>query len=406
MNKLLAIFIVLLPLCALADDSQLDERLNPVIETEPLVAINYKAYPGVKLKNNKIDLNGDDWSALKTKYQAALAGDSIFSIVYLGDSHVQADFGGAVLRQRMQARRPAGRGIIIPFRLAGTNQPLDYKITTNSPLITSKLMRTPWSTEMPFTGVGIQPLEADFSLQLHSDTSAKRLRIHSRGGRIDIMDVKADSVPVDFNAFVDDDGLTVVDIERNANDFDLMMRADGDVVIGGIELLAADAGIVEHSIGNNGATFSDYALINHFGSELANLHPDLVVVALGTNEAFGRMSVETLQNNIDNLLRSIKAYSPQTKILLVGPSDCYRRRGRRRRRVLVVNPRAATVAKGIRLYAESEHIPYYNFYSIAGSAASQRKSKLLSKDGVHFTATGYRLWGNLLSDALITTLEQ
>lgn len=412
MNRLALLFALVLPAAVFADDSQLDERLNPEIEAAEAVKVDYKAYPNVKIGNNKVSLNGDDWSALGAKYRAALAGDSLFSVVYLGDSHIQADFGGAVLRSRLSSSRPAGRGIIIPFKLAGTNQPNDYKITMHSAYTASKLMKTPWSTEMPFTGIGLKPSDRSFTLGITAPAATSKLRFHTRGGVAEPVTIRSGGENVPFELFTDGDGLSCALIDRPLSEFDITFKGDGDAVFGGIELLADSVGVLVHSIGNNGATFSDYSLPDRFGSELAALHPDLVVVALGTNEAFGRITVEELQNNIDNLVRSIRSHSPETKILLVGPAECYRRtyrrtrRGRRRRGGQVVNAKVATIARGIRQFAESENIPYYNHFAVAGNAASQRGARILGADGVHYTANGYRLWGNLLADALLDAMKQ
>lgn len=412
MNKatLILSLALSLPCIAMADDSQLDERLNPQIEAAAAVEVDYSAYPSVRIAKNKVNLNGDDWSALARKYRAALDGDSLFSIVYLGDSHVQADFGGSVFRARMQQGRPAGRGMVIPFKLAGTNQPNDYKISTASPFTASKLMRTPWSTEMPFTGIGIKPADDTFELRLSADAPFSTLRLHTRGGGLDVKSVEACGVPAEVDVWPDADGLLRVALAEPAAEVQLALATDGDAVLGGIELLTDSVGVLSHSIGNNGATFSDYSLIDRFGSELARLHPDLVVVALGTNEAFGRLTPDGLRSNIDNLMHSIRRYSPATKVLLVGPAECYRRtyRGKRRRRrsAQVVNAKAATMARSIRLYAEEHSIPYYNHFAVAGNAASQRRAHLLGADGVHYTVAGYRLWGNLLADAVLKAMEE
>ena len=64
------------------------------------------------------------------------------------------------------------------------------------------------------------------------------------------------------------------------------------------------------------------------------------------------------------------------------------------------------MARAIREYAEGEGVAYYNLYAVAGSAAKMKSARVLSRDGVHFTATGYRLWGNLLSDALLKQLQK
>lgn len=394
------------------DDEQLEERIRPFFFADSAsVSIDYKTYPSVKLAYNHIKLNGDDWKELAEKYAAASRGESRFSVVYLGDSHIQADFGGSILRQRLTDEGGyAGRGILAPFKLAGTNQPTDYDISLSSPYIASSLLRTPWSTEMTFSGIALQPSTNDFVLNLRLPAMTKKIRFHTRGNPLTIDDIVMDSLKVPFSTHIDNFGLMVAEIGQPCDHCSVHMTGDGSTVIGGIELISDSTGTVVHSIGNNGATYSSYSLIDHFGSELAALDADLVIIALGTNEAFGRTTTDELRANINNLIESIKHYSPQAKILLIGPTECYRssyvrRKGRRRSRTQVVNQKAATMARAIRLYAEENNVAYYNHYAIAGRASALRSAHLLSKDGVHFTRTGYALWGNLLADALLEQLQ-
>ena len=395
-----------------SDDGQLLERLNPdICVDEPAHALDYSAYH-VKLQNNHVDLNGDDWSILSEKFAAAARGDSAFRVVYLGDSHVQADFGGDVLRKRLAAEsRYMGRGIIVPLKLAGTNQPVDYSMSMTSPYIASTLMRKPWSTEMTFTGVALQPMTDVFDLKVHLPSPACHLRLFTRGGLFSAGELSCDDGVMPFDSHVDADGLLNICSEKPVSDFVLTLHGDGQAVLGGIEAMSDSVGTVLHSIGNNGATYSAYSLVDRFGSEFSALHPDLVIIALGTNEAFGRTSVADLTVSIENLIGSIRRYSPHAKILLVGPAECYRktytrRKGRRRVRSQVVNTKVATLARAIRLYAEANNIPYYNHYAVAGRAASLKNAHLLGKDGVHYTREGYKLWGNLLADALLERLKQ
>ena len=394
------------------DDNQTELRLNPEIETSTQIeAIDYSEYPFIKLNNNKINLNGDDWSELADKFEASREGKGIFNVIYLGDSHIQADFGGSVLRSRLSATsKSSGRGLIIPFRLAGTNQPNDYSINISGLTSTSKLMRKPWETEMPFTGIGIRPQTREFTIEIKSPEPTRRVRIHSRGSLPEIESVQADGADVGFISTVDSYGLTNIDVAEAATEFSIVTKGDKDIVFGGFELINDSIGTVVHSIGNNGATYSAYATTDRFGSELSALEPDLVIIALGTNEAFGNTTAATIQNDIDVLLSAIRSHSPETKILLVGPTECYRkiyqRRNGRRRAVTVVNTKTADMARAIRLYAEKEGVAYYNHYAVAGSAAKMKSAGILSRDGVHFSAKGYRLWGNLLSDALLNQLQK
>ncbi len=123
-----------------ADSTATSTRVDPRLEVNHREdTIDYGAYPFVKLDANRVQMNGDDWTALAAKFAGAAAGDSILRIVYLGDSHIQADFGGDVVRQRLnRAAGNAGRGLIIPFKIAGTNQPNDYTFSTTGPTVASR----------------------------------------------------------------------------------------------------------------------------------------------------------------------------------------------------------------------------------------------------------------------------
>lgn len=395
-------------------DEQTELRLAPQIDGSVSTdyappSADYAKYPSLKLKNKHISLNGDDWFSLSRQYASALAGDTTFTIVYLGDSHVQADFGGRVLRHRMAQGKSGGRGLIIPFKLAGTNQPTDYSISTGDNLLLSKLMRRPWSIDMPFTGIGIKPLPSRHSLKITTGETASRLRFHTRGTVPSVRTVRADGIPVHFHTYTDSDGLCTLTLSQPANSFDISMSGDGTTVYGGIEMLDADNGIVTHSIGNNGATFSSYNMLDDFGSGIGRLHPDLIVVALGTNEAFGRAGTESTADEIRMMISTLRRHCPSAKILLAGPTDCYRRQYTRRRRRrsshLVPNTRIAPVARTIRTVSADMHIPYLNQYAIGGSAASMRQAHILGSDGIHFTVAGYQLWGNILSDAILEQLQ-
>ena len=400
-----------LSVAAQNDDNQEDLRLNPEIESMEEEPLDYSTYPFIKFNNNKINLNGDDWSILVEKFKAAGEGKGTFNVVYLGDSHIQADFGGRVLRSRLaKASKDAGRGIIIPFKLAGTNQPNDYHISLSGQYTASKLMRMPWPTEMTFTGIGIRPDDDKYTLTFGSDHPAKRLTFHTRGELPEPLSVRADNIDVGFITGFDDNNLLYIELNDAASEFSIDFNATKPTIIGGIELSVDSVGSKVHSIGNNGATFSSYATLDLFGSGLASLSPDLVIVALGTNEAFGRTTAVAIQNDADVLISTIKAHCPGCKVLLIGPTECYRRTYRRRKgrrsATTVVNTKTADMARAIRLYAEVENIPYYNHYAVAGSASKMKSAGILSRDGVHFTAKGYRLWGNLLSDALLKELIQ
>ena len=56
---------------------------------------------------------------------------AVISILQIGDSHIQAGFFPNEVRENLQREfGNAGRGLIVPLKLAGTNEPPDYAITS------------------------------------------------------------------------------------------------------------------------------------------------------------------------------------------------------------------------------------------------------------------------------------
>lgn len=403
-------FLLLLAACTGAyasDVNQASERIDPTLEISAPDTIDYSRYRFLRADENSIAMNGADWSTLAARFRSACEGDSIFSIVYLGDSHIQADFGGSVLRRRIaDVAGSAGRGLIIPFRIAGTNQPVDYTMTTGSEIVASRLLKQPWSTDMPFTGIGVVPSEGNMLLKITAEEPFDRITVLTKGPAPAITSVYGGSVA--DGILYSHGGSGSIALEEPRMDVHLRLSMVPSSVLAGVVLRDADAGSFVHSIGNNGATYGTYNQVNSFGDELAALRPDLVIIALGTNEAFGTFTRESLETDIDSLVRTIRAANPRTEIMMVTPTECFRKKNRRRRRSsLVVNTKVATVRSVVRDYAEAHGIPLYDTYAIAGGAGSAAKMKsaaVLGHDGVHFTSEGYRLWGALLSDALLREL--
>lgn len=131
------LLIPLLCCAALSSAQQTELRLNPELGEEAAAAVqatDVSAYPFVRTSANDIVLNGADWEPLRRAFAAA--DSQVVSIVHIGDSHVQAEGNTSRTRRALQLRfGSAGRGLVAPLRLAGTNAPADYSITSASRLL-------------------------------------------------------------------------------------------------------------------------------------------------------------------------------------------------------------------------------------------------------------------------------
>ena len=414
------------------EDSQADTRENPEIDgnTSTPVAvehsIDYSPYQFLHLGANRIELNGADWTPLCDIF--TMASDTVINILHIGDSHIQAEGSTSCTRRLLQQRYGnAGRGLIIPFRMAGTNQPLDYAVSSDTPFSSSRLLKTPWPTDMGFTGIATMPHSDEFRISISlkgcsaaSDFSC--IRVFHSGATPDVTDV-ASSIFTDL-IFTTAQGNGYLDI----NLFEPVTAADITFVhsepltIYGYELMSANPGVIYSAIGNNGATYSTYNTVSSVGTGISPMQPQLVILSLGTNEAFGKVSDATMYRDIDILVKDILRANPQTQILLTTPSECQRtvsrrvrrkKKGKRRRYYTVrsrqVNTNIPRLRQVVLKYGRDHAIATYDWYDVAGGAGSSSRwvsASLMGKDHIHNTWTGYDLQGNLLYEALIQTIDR
>ena len=179
----------------------------------------------------------------------------------------------------------------------------------------------------------------------------------------------------------------------------------GETCVHGAMLSSDLIGVYYHAIGINGATFDNYNRFGSYGSEVASLSPDIIIISLGTNEAFGRTTDYEFRSSIDRLVNSLRRANPDAFILLTTPSECQRSYRRRRgRRSYAVNKRVAELRDIIVDYGRRNGVAVYDWYEVAGGAGASAKmlaDKLLNTDRIHMTRAGYELAGSLLFDALV-----
>lgn len=412
------------------DSDSLSEfiRENPDLGTEPPVVSelpvrlsdDYGQFPFLHLSENVIKMNGADWSDLKGRFAAC--NDTLISIVHIGDSHIQAEGSTSRTRSLLQSKYgSAGRGLVIPFKIAGTNSPLDYSITSTSDFTVAKIMKKPWPIEMGFTGISLQPESQlfDFTISVNpvrgDPQEFEVVKMFAKGKLPELVSVSTDEDDeyVDFET-AEEDGLTIY-LSKAVSRITLKFQSRGECQIFGFLLDNFMAGVQYSAIGNNGAAFTSYNSIGIVGKSIKSLDPNLVILSLGTNEAFGKTTDADFYNNIDVLVRNIRRSNPDVAILLVTPAECQKshsiRTGKRRKRVRTysVNDNVVRMRGLILKYGVEHGIPTYDWYEVAGGEGSSThwlEQQLMNTDRIHNTWSGYSLQGQLLYDALIDAIEK
>ena len=168
--------------------------------------------------------------------------------------------------------------------------------------------------------------------------------------------------------------------------------------LNGIVLENDQNGIIYHSIGVNGAHFSDYNKSPRFFEQIKALAPDLIIISLGTNETFGRMSPERYEDEVNKFISAIRSQYGQCPILLTTPPpSLYKRKN--------PNPLCMEYANTLIDNSVKDNYSVFDLYrAVGGCEAMQRfiDENLIAGDRVHYTRDGYIEQGDLLYDAFMS----
>lgn len=170
----------------------------------------------------------------------------------------------------------------------------------------------------------------------------------------------------------------------------------------GIARETGSNGVVYHILGVNGATCQSFSTPEHI-RQIADLHPDLVILSFGTNEAHGRRYNAFEHTAAMNyLIEELKASCPDVAFLMTTPPGAYVRNGRRGK---IINPRTPLVVENELKFAREHGIAIWDMYDIVGgkqrACLNWDAAKMYQRDKIHFTHEGYTLQGLLLHEAFI-----
>lgn len=368
---------------------------------------------------NVIAMNGDNWSTLRSSLASLQENNASISILQIGDSHIQADWSASVVRQRLQSEfGNAGRGCIAALRLAGTNQPEDYRLSADTAaLCSSRLLAKEWKAGMGVTGVAVTFASPEHRLKIATDAEC---------GGFSSVTLLHQPGPGYATAMIGDSLLVGEPVTPSATRYrlnytvdSLSLRTSFDSPFSGAYLQRNSPGVEFNAIGNNGACFSSYLNIPDFAELTRVFTPSLIILSMGTNEAFGSDSDEQIYCSIDTLVQQLRNVHPSAKFLLTTPMECHkkvtratrrRRRGRyRKTTTFVTNRRVAEVRNVILRYGRDNKLPVWDLYVIAGGEGASAKwiadGLMNPRDHVHCLKSGYELRGALLSDALLKQLK-
>lgn len=198
-----------------------------------------------------------------------------------------------------------------------------------------------------------------------------------------------------------------VQIPSDSRQFQIRVDS-GDVRMFGAEFRGAAPGVIYSSLGVNGAYVAILSKMfheHHWTEQLQHYKPDLIIVNYGTNESvYASFIDQAYTREIGEVVRRIRAASPQTSILIMSPMD----RGERDASGSIATvPALARLVTLQQRAADNLDCAFFNTYEAMGGAGTMGRwynaePRLVSADFIHPTAGGARMVGNLLYRGLMS----
>jgi lysophospholipase L1-like esterase len=379
--------------------------------------LDIKFYNFIQYDKNKFVFPGDsdNFERFFQKMDTLiLSGEGKISIVQIGGSHVQADIYPGRTRERLQTFYPGmngGYGFVFPYRMANTNNPLGYHVNYSGDWETCRNVEMNKNCNLGLSGITAITSNPSSTLTINLrknnqlDYSFDRIRIfHSFG--INSFVPLLDSVKIEWVEKDENLGFSLFYLDKSYKSLKIKLVKNDTLQnifeLYGISLENDDPGIVYNSIGINGASFNSFLRCNLLENHLKALNPDMVIISLGTNDAYTtKFQPEVYMSNYRLMLAKIKKVVPNAAILATVANDSYLFRR-------YPNKNTQLAADVIYKVAKEYNCGVWDFYEIMGGFNSSKtwlNENLMGKDLIHFNLEGYLLIGDLFFNAFIKSYD-
>ncbi len=349
-----------------------------------------------------------------------LCHEGVVNILHIGGSHVQADIYSNEIRRNMDSindQSLPGRGLIFPYTVAKTNNPSNYKITYKGQWSTTKNVMRERKAVLGLTGMAVTTSDSIAELTVCLNGSSRSTRWTCN--RLSLLGYADSSLKVEPFVRLTDSSLYcarfdtlssvyVFEFDRLVDTFtivfDQLDSVQHEFTITGMLPEKSAPGVIYSSIGVNGATVPSYLSCENFNRDLALVHPDMVVFAIGINDALVKyFSEEKFIQRYDSLISLVESVSPDCYFVFVTNNDSYKRDHSNRRRY-EVNKNGLKARDAFYKLAEKHNGSVWDLFEIMGGLGSMKlweKDGMAAKDKVHFTHKGYILIGDMFYNALM-----
>ncbi len=336
--------------------------------------------------------------------------DTLFTIIQIGDSHIQGDYFSGEIRKQLQGfYGNAGQGILFPYALAKSYGPRGTVAKPIGVWMGIKTMTGGLKAPLGVIGYGATTLSAASSLSIEfndkfSEPQFQKINIWHSADSQSYSPTLANPFQWTGSQFYPSGwGISSYQAIASANQFQLTLSkisaSQNHFGFYGFELVPNQRrGVVYHHFGVVGAQFTHLIEKAPWTIEqLQHLKPDIIIFSFGTNEAYnGKLDTLAYTQQVQAFLHKLSIACPQTAIILTTAPDT---RSRNR-----IPPMQRPINNQLKTIAAREKLTVYDLNAAMGGWESLHiwyKNQLTISDKLHFNAAGYALQGQLFTLSLM-----
>ena len=301
-------------------------------------------YDFIQYDKNKLEFPGDTGTMChfyEKLDSIVLCREGKVNILHIGGSHVQADVFSNRIRRNLDSLNldfKSSRGLVFPFKIAGTNNPPNYNVTYTGKWTSSRILKRHDNIELGLMGIAVQTNSPDATMKINLNRDAT-LRWECTDLKLIGYSDSAYSYPVIINPVDSSKIYSIYNVLDDVYEFSFDTPVDSFTIafeqtdsvfhpftLSGILAENNSNGITYNSVGINGASVMSWLKCEKFQKELPLVLTDLVIFGIGINDAVPKnFSGAKFLDNYSKLIEKIQEISPNCAFIFITNNDSYRR---------------------------------------------------------------------------------
>lgn len=331
------------------------------------------------------------------------SNDSIFSIMHIGDSHVEiGQFSGEIKHQLEKKYGKSEDAWMFPYQFFNKQSQKVFPIDTTGTWQRASIKNPTDKKQLGVTGLGFYLSSENGRLTFTSNALYPEITkislLHYYDGNP--LPLKIQKGKIHTHVITKNTAITEVTFSSFDKEYILEFTKSENLLVYALKLNShPKRGISYHKFGVAGSTLNQFVLHTPlFMEQIRALKPKLLIVSLGTNDSYiDTLKEQKLLHEVRMFTEKLSRYSSKTNILFTTAPDT-KYDDRRPQRLTEINRIIRTIA------IENPSIALWDLHQIMGGDGSVDvwiKKNYMIFDHLHFTTAGYKLQGELFMEAFL-----